>query len=62
MGLNQVSFREASHVDQGVWVFVPPQKVQEEGAGWGKDDLVSHHLLTILIGQGNTSELQLQLK
>jgi len=33
MGLNLVSFLEASHVDQGVWVFVPPQKVQEEGAG-----------------------------
>ena len=33
MRLNLVSFLEASHVDQGVWVFVPPQKVQEEGAG-----------------------------
>ena len=28
--INMVSFLKASHVDQGLWVHVPPQKVQEK--------------------------------
>ena len=33
MPSNLVSFVEAPHVDQGVWVLVPPLKVQEVWAG-----------------------------
>ena len=40
-----------------MWVLVPLEDVEEEGAGGYEDDLVSLHLLTILTGQGHISEL-----
>ena len=55
--INMVSFLKTSHVDQGVWVLVSPQKVQEKGAVWGQNDLVSLYLMTTLTGQGDISKL-----
>ena len=40
-----------------MWVLVPLEDAEEEGAGGYEDDLVGLHLLTILTGQGHISEL-----